>query len=273
MNEFRAGQFWWMSQELVRLESELSEPVDKMAWAGELDARLTYFKSQCEHMGLKTIDIEMLPFCNIVAELQRFKLTVDYAINVGDIRREIRAFRKNLEVVLCARKFITVSKKNSKYFEQEKLFGDAIYDKFPDAREDIKDAGNCIAVDLGTAAVFHLMRAVEWGLRELCRRLGLLKIRKSKKPGRIKYVPMEYAQWEQILTDLQDRVDAKINVLKPGKTKQQAQEFYYPLLHDIKGFKDAWRNHVMHTRRNYTVLDAEAILDHVKRFMCLLASK
>ncbi len=57
------------------------------------------------------------------------------------------------------------------------------------------------------------------------------------------------------------------------KRKQDTQEFYYPLLHDMRGFKEAFRNHVMHSRSEYTPQQAEDVLDHVKRFMVLLSDK
>jgi predicted nucleic acid-binding Zn finger protein len=272
MKDFRACQFWWMSQELLHLQTELVGPVDK-AWVFDLTAEMDYVRRQCEHIGLKTTDLVMVPFCNIASELQRFQMVLDYQIDVEEIKRQIKALRKNLELELDRRKFVQVAQENTEYFEQEKLFGEAVYEKFESARQDIKDAGNCMAVDSGTAAVFHLMRAVEWGLRALCKHLGLLKIRKSKKPGHVKYVPMEYAEWEKILEDMHDRVNEKLDRLKRGKAKQEAQEFYYPLLQDLKGFKDAWRNHVMHTRQTYTVKDAEAIMDHVRRFLSLLATR
>src|ERR1051325_1476093 len=51
-----------------------------------------------------------------------------------------------------------------KYFEQAQLFGESVFDKFASAREDIKAAGNCRAVDLHAATVYHLMCAVNIGL-------------------------------------------------------------------------------------------------------------
>lgn len=70
---------------------------------------------------------------------------------------------------------------------------------------------------------------------------------------------------------LQDRVDAKLNKIKRGPAKQASQEFYYPMLQDIRGIRDAWRNHVMHTRQEYEPKDADAILGHVRRLMNTLA--
>ncbi len=54
-------------------------------------------------------------------------------------------------------------------------------------------ASNCLAADLPTAAVFHLMRAAEFGIRALGNERGL----------KIKNVEsLEFAQWGQILNDL-----------------------------------------------------------------------
>jgi hypothetical protein len=172
-----------------------------------------------------------------------------------------------------SRKFIQISEDYGKYVNNDALFGAEVSSAFADAGPELREAGNCLAVDCGTAAVFHLMRAVECGLREFCGHLGIKNIRKSKKPGNKKMVPIEYSQWEKILEDARDRVDAKINRMKPGKAKQEAQEFYYPLLQDLRGFKDAWRNHVMHARQAYTVKDAEAIMDHVRGFLLRVSTK
>jgi hypothetical protein len=59
----------------------------------------------------------------------------------------------------------------------------------------------------------------------------------------------------------------------PGRQKQDTQEFYFPLLHELRGFKDAFRNHVMHARQSYTQQDAVAVLDYVDRFMQALATR
>ena len=134
---------------------------------------------------------------------------------------------------------------------------------FPNSLTDMRQAGNCIALGLDTAAVFHLMRVVEWGLRALCKNLKVSEIKKG---------PIEYATWDAILEKLPDVVDAKLRVMSRGPKKQKAQEFYHPTLKEINGFKDAWRNHVMHVRREYMSKDAEAISAHVDRFMNLLAN-
>lgn len=112
------------------------------------------------------------------------------------------------------------------------------------------------------AAVFHLMRVVEFGLRALCDDLGVTEIKKG---------PVEYATWDAILQKLPEHVDKKINAMSRSPKKQAAQAFYFPALKEINGFEDAWRNHIMHSRSAYNSADSLAVFSHVDRFMRSLA--
>jgi hypothetical protein len=47
------------------------------------------------------------------------------------------------------------------YYTGKNLFGDDVDSKFPSTKEDIENAGKCIGVGQDTAAVFHIMRAME----------------------------------------------------------------------------------------------------------------
>lgn len=168
--------------------------------------------------------------------------------------------------------FVRIPEDSATFVNNGALFGDDVKAAFPSAAPDIMEAGNCLAVECGTATVFHLMRAVEWGLRALCRHLGVLRILK-KKTGKPKYTPIAWAEWDKMLDAVHDRVDQKMLKMAAGPRKQEAQEFYYPLLRDLRAFKEAFRNHVMHTRAEYAPKDARAVLDHVQRFMTVLSKK
>jgi len=117
------------------------------------------------------------------------------------------------------------------------------------------------------------MRACEWGLRAFCAHFGLKQAKSVKKSGKVAYTPVSYVDWETMLNQLHPLVDAKINSMKRGGEKQKAQEYYYPILQDIRGIRGAWRNHVMHSRAMYTAKDAEAIIDHVQRLLMMLAER
>ena len=177
--------------------------------------------------------------------------------------------KEDLNICMFSHRFIQIEGGAQKYLESGTIFGESVKTSFPNAAADIQSAGYCIAVDLNTAAVFHLMHVVEWGLRALAIDVGLADIVTDKSKG--KTTPVEFAQWEQILNQIPEKIEAIILAMPRGDEKQKAQEFYYSAVGEIRGFKDAWRNHVMHTRRSYTNADALAVFSHVQRFMQNLA--
>lgn len=191
--------------------------------------------------------------------------------NVSTLEAELRHVKNELLFDTRRTKFVRLHSVLSGYFGQDELFGSEVYERYPSARDDIRKAGDAIAAEFATAAVFHLMRAVEWALRAFCAHLGVKKARSFKRSGRVKYTPISYVDWDAMLKEVQPKIDARIEKLKRGPAKQAEQEFFHPLMQDIKGFKDAWRNHVMHTRRDYSVPDAIAVMGHVQRFMNALA--
>jgi hypothetical protein len=172
---------------------------------------------------------------------------------------------------LDSHKFLWVKSEYAALVDQEQVFGEDVYEGFPSARGDLKEAGNCIAAECNTAAVFHLMRAVEWGMRAFCADVGFKRVCIDRKKN--KFLPISYSQWDKILSQLPDKIDKKIERIKNRNRKQIAQEFYHPVRQDIRGFKDAYRNHIMHTRRDYSHEEAWVILIHVKNFLVRLSSQ
>jgi len=185
---------------------------------------------------------------------------------------EVRHAIEAIQADFFKRIFLEVKPEQVSYIDNPLSLGETVRDAFPSAIPDIIQAGNCLAAECHTASVFHLMRTVEWGLRSLGAHLGVRNLKTNKK-SRVKITPLPYSQWEQILDGLQARVDKKLQRLRPGPGKQEQQEFYYPALQDIRGIRDAWRNHLMHTRAEYTPLDAANILSHVDRLMKTLATR
>ena len=194
--------------------------------------------------------------------------------DTSSVGTELRNIVETVAHEASKKRFLYVSSDRVKCLDNSALFGMLVMESFPSAVEDIREAGNCLAAECNTAAVFHLMRVVEWGLRALCADLGMKNVKqKIKKSGHTLYAPIAYADWEKLLDGLQGHVDEKIGRMKRGEKKQELQQFYYPALQDIRGIKDAWRNHVMHTRDEYTREDAWAIMTHVQRLMCSLAKR
>ena len=179
----------------------------------------------------------------------------------------------DIQAALEKREFLYVKQDRSGMADNPMLFGSLVAEAFPDARLDVQQAGNCLAAECNTAAVFHLMRSVECGMRALCESVGLIKVKKTTKAGKTKYTPISHAQWEDALNQLQKKIDDRLAKIKRGPKKQRDQEFYYPVLQDISGIRDAWRNHVMHSRAEYSREAASVIFGHVERILKKVAER
>jgi hypothetical protein len=145
------------------------------------------------------------------------------------------------------------------YYDALDLFGEAVSAKFPDAVSDIREAGNCFATGRHTACVFHLMRVLEKGLFALAKSLRIKTLK-----------TFNYENWQNIIDQIESKIrEAEKSPRSPKKTENlkrlgdAAKEFRY--------IKNAWRNHVMHSRVSYNESEAESILRHVGEFIKALA--
>jgi hypothetical protein len=152
-----------------------------------------------------------------------------------------------------------------------KPFGDVVFNVFDKARYDSEQVALCIVAGASTAAVFHMMRVVEWGMRALGKNLAMQMVKDQTRTG-IKLTPIENLTWEKLHNQLRSKADKRIAKLRPGPAKDKRQGFYSSIFHDFHGFREAWRNHVMHTRAEVDEAEAMRVLGHVHRFMTELAS-
>jgi hypothetical protein len=141
------------------------------------------------------------------------------------------------------------------------LFGDDINKAFPVAIADIQEVGNCIAAGLYTAAVFHLMRVANIGLREIARHWGVSKIGTKE---------LEYCRDEQIISEIERLIEAR---LKAAATQLHDEKWeaetklYRGLMLDCRYFKDVDRDGTMHARNSYKKPGAMDVYAHVRDFM------
>lgn len=87
---------------------------------------------------------------------------------------EILELSSRIKDELYCKKFIYLEPKRLRLYEPDRpLFGEAIADRFPAAVFEIDEAAKCLALGRSTAAVFHLMRLMEIGIRALARCLQI----------------------------------------------------------------------------------------------------
>src|SRR5215472_17092064 len=149
------------------------------------------------------------------------------------------------------------------------LFGDAVKNAFPSAFSDIIETGNCLAAECNTAAVFHLMRIAEVGLR------AVAKDRNANFANK----PIDQQEWGTILAFLDGRVqelrlDPGSKWPNPGLKDIQIR-FYAEVVSELRAFNEAWRRHLSHAREDgiYDRDYANSVFKHVKTFMQKLAEK
>src|ERR1035437_6377080 len=139
-----------------------------------------------------------------------------------------------------------------------------IWKSFPLAKDDCREAVYCYALERNTACVFHSMRAAEIGLRALARRMKVT-LPKNKR--------LEWAQWQEILKEMKDKTEAFAKTVKAGPANDDLLEFYNGAIGQFYGFKDEFRNQVMHVRGAYDEFDAARALTRVRDFMEELAER
>jgi hypothetical protein len=172
------------------------------------------------------------------------------------LHEAIDDLRRRIEDELKGKLFLYIQPEKAKFYESpEPLFGDAVAKSFPSASDDIAEAGKCLATDRGTAAVFHLMRVMEAGLKTLAKQLA------------IPYAP----SWESYLRQIAAQLELDWKDKAPEWKKDQ--EFYSEAAAHLSAVKFAFRNPTMHIVKQYTPESAEEIYNSVRMFMRHLATK
>ena len=168
------------------------------------------------------------------------------------------------------RKFMFVPQAEAEYYDHSALFGYDVKIKFSEANKEITIAGNCYATGNYTACVFHLMRAVEIGARVMVRDLKVSKHLVTKNGKRI---PVELCDWGTLIMALDKGVDGLTAGSRVSLAKRLRLEFYSHGVGSFRNFKNAWRNHVSHTRELYGAGQAKDIMDNTRQFMQHLATR
>jgi hypothetical protein len=184
-----------------------------------------------------------------------------------EIISEIEGIEGSLDKELFGIQFVHIPQLKSKYCEQSALFGEAVNKAFPSATSDIKDAGNCLAVDLNTAAVFHLMRATEFGMRALAVHLKV----------RLKQKPIEHGGWSELIEQIEKKIRLRRERYDRGRRKNKKEleflKFCRMMADELYIFKEIWRDNTMHSISSYNESEAKGVFERVRDFMQRLATK
>jgi len=208
----------------------------------------------------RTIGLEIAAetVSELIADLQK-----DTDRSVEWLIDRVDAIEKIAEKELKNKAFFYIPPERMKFWPKAKEpfgFGTQVGVSFPSSTFDVNNAATCLATAHATAAVFHLMRVLEIGLRVLGNQFG---------------IALEHTNWQPAL----DQIEKKIREMAhDGKWRslpdyKEQQEFYAQTASHFAILKDAWRNYTMHVRGKYTQEEAELIFENTKAFMEKLAER
>ena len=139
------------------------------------------------------------------------------------------------------------------------LFGGKVSAAFPSAREDIEEAGKCIAFDRWTAAVFHLSRVAELATVSIGKRVGY----ESSKEGFgevLKYMDVQLEKNRKNRNESSPLFKGDIEFLSLVTVQMHA-------------VNEAWRQRVSHLDKKYTEEEVFRIWTATKGLMQQMAEK
>jgi len=150
---------------------------------------------------------------------------------------------------LDARQLFVIGPKYADLFTNQFVFGQSFADLLPDASYDAEEVGKCMALARWTAAVFHMMRAVELAAQHLARKVGATH---ADKHGET-----------LALGVLTANIGAKVDAMPKGKEQDNWQKAKL-LLHSCNR---AYRTKTAHPAAKYTEPEAESALQVTRSFM------
>jgi hypothetical protein len=167
-----------------------------------------------------------------------------------DFPTDVANLRHTMARELAGLVYLEIPANQVHFWNAVNPFGDAVIAMFPETRDDIEEASKCLALDRGTACVFHLMCAIDLGLQRFAKKL------------KANYDPKW--DWNKIL----EEIKAKIDLMKSKrKTQLQVKEKYLGAYTHLHGIRAAWRNPTMHSRRQYKPDEALEVFNASKAFM------
>ncbi|MFZ0050282.1 MAG: hypothetical protein WAK96_00775 [Desulfobaccales bacterium] len=207
-----------------------------------------------------TPDCEQLQLDGSLKLIKSIKDKLAY-ISLGDLQHSIVMLRELIESELDECLLLHIPEDRSGWFNKQDAFGPEVSKAYVKAMPDIKEAGNCFAVGLYTACVFHLMRVAEYGLRALAKERGIT----------IKHKPLEWAEWGTLIREIEKTIDS-LEKAHAGPEKDAALNFYRGAIGEFRAFKDVYRNPAMHPRKIYDKHEAGGAIQHVSGFMKKLSA-
>jgi hypothetical protein len=237
--------FYQIARDLQKLLSraevwktgEHSQPT-KLSNTGEYNDLLADIRKACTEHGL-----------SYTAEMAK-RAAQREATTHDDVYHTLTHLNDSLTNELEREAIFRIVPERKVYYDQGDLFGPEVAAAFPSCAGDIRNAGNCYALEQPDGCVHHLMMVLERGLRGLAAKLS---------------VPYLRTNWQDII----NKIGSELKKLPRGDPQK---DFYREVNAQFGFLKDAYRNHSEHAHDDpYDMPKALSIVNHVKGFMQELA--
>jgi hypothetical protein len=203
-------------------------------------------RADCESVGLRVCVV------HISEVLSMLRTPSSRPQKAAELVAAAQALHQSVNREMKVTKFFRLSPDTQFYFDKSEAFGPEVSVAFPSASYDVTEAGNCLALGRGTAAVFHAMRVLEHGLCALAGQFG---------------VPFEHRSWHGIIEEIERAIRAIGKQPNKPPNWKDDEQFYSEAASQFMHFKNGWRNYTAHAVFKYTETEAEAIYRHVRDFM------
>ena len=221
-------------------------------WRKLVVESLTKLEAACERLGLRLASLQikrMLPALTLP--------TKGEAVALDRFTRQITTI---IEDEMSLRLFFFLPEERARDYTKPNQFGDQVSAAFPRAISDIEESSKCYALGRWTAAVFHLMRVMEVGLRGLAASLKDPRLDPRRNPS-----------WDSILKKCDEELEKPL--AQRSLEWQSDEPFFSTAAANLRSVKDAWRNPTMHVDQTYTDEIAFGVIHAVRGSMRHLAGK
>ena len=181
--------------------------------------------------------------------------------HIDDMADRLTVLLEVMEDELRKRVFLFVPTERACLYQDPEKWFKKVIPAFPSCKHDAMEASRCYAFGCYTACVFHCTGVLQTGLYAMAIDL--------KVPFKHS---IELAEWHGVIQGIEDKIEPMRNMPKSDK-RDEMLTFFSGCAAQFRYFKDAWRNHVAHMRKDYSAEEAWQVLVSVRDFMQLLSTR
>jgi len=242
-------------EELAQDNSILAAGPDGQNWSVWAKSELWgMFRERCNEIDLESA----------VAQIDRIEDQLKWRPDMprSQFRALIEELTNRVKDDLQAKLFCYIPKAKARYWENETLFGEEVFNKLPEAADDIYEAGSCFAVGRAGGTVYHCIGIMQAALFKIGDQLGCV-------------INLETDDWGSVATKI-EAARGMYRTEAEKRSKSDAEFYarwrrrdasYAELIIDINAVKTAWRHSHAHFRQNFKMGQAEKVLSKVKDFV------